>query len=264
LETLLLKVVGKKAVLDHVSVVRFYKKPHQPFLASPNSDVYARKLDVLNRGLSGYNTDWAIPVLEQCFATQQQQQHAPKVRILTVWFGANDACLKPSPQHVPLPKFISNIKQIVNMIQSPKSPYYSPCTRIILITPPPINEQRRAADLASRSVPLPLDRHFDTTKAYAEGVKDVGAEEGVAVVDVWTELWKAAGEDQQGLNKFLSDGLHLSKDGYAVMYDTLMKTIHEKYPELHYNNLQYVFARWDEINWQDPAASLAKRDAEFK
>ena len=28
-------------------------------------DVYARKLDVLNRGLSGYNTEWAIPVFEQ-------------------------------------------------------------------------------------------------------------------------------------------------------------------------------------------------------
>jgi hypothetical protein len=27
--------------------------------------VYARKLDVLNRGLSGYNTEWAIPVFEQ-------------------------------------------------------------------------------------------------------------------------------------------------------------------------------------------------------
>jgi hypothetical protein len=29
------------------------------------SVVYARKLDVINRGLSGYNTDWAIPVFEQ-------------------------------------------------------------------------------------------------------------------------------------------------------------------------------------------------------
>lgn len=27
--------------------------------------VYARKLDVINRGLSGYNTEWAIPVFEQ-------------------------------------------------------------------------------------------------------------------------------------------------------------------------------------------------------
>jgi len=27
--------------------------------------VYARKLDVINRGLSGFNTEWAIPVFEQ-------------------------------------------------------------------------------------------------------------------------------------------------------------------------------------------------------
>ncbi|KAG8896057.1 hypothetical protein FRB99_000200, partial [Tulasnella sp. 403] len=27
--------------------------------------VYARKLDVVNRGLSGYNSEWAMPVLEQ-------------------------------------------------------------------------------------------------------------------------------------------------------------------------------------------------------
>jgi hypothetical protein len=28
-------------------------------------DDYARKLDVYNRGFSGYNTDWAIPAFEQ-------------------------------------------------------------------------------------------------------------------------------------------------------------------------------------------------------
>jgi lysophospholipase L1-like esterase len=33
--------------------------------ANTGIDTYARKLDVVNRGLSGYNTDWAKPVLEQ-------------------------------------------------------------------------------------------------------------------------------------------------------------------------------------------------------
>lgn len=28
-------------------------------------DDYVRKLDVINRGMSGYNTDWIIPVFEQ-------------------------------------------------------------------------------------------------------------------------------------------------------------------------------------------------------
>jgi hypothetical protein len=29
------------------------------------TDVYARKLDVLNRGLSGYNTEWSLQVFEK-------------------------------------------------------------------------------------------------------------------------------------------------------------------------------------------------------
>jgi hypothetical protein len=29
------------------------------------ADLYVRKLDILNRGFSGYNTDWALPVWEQ-------------------------------------------------------------------------------------------------------------------------------------------------------------------------------------------------------
>lgn len=36
-------------------------------------DVYSRKFDVLNRGLSGYNSEWAIPVFEQvCTAIHTQ------------------------------------------------------------------------------------------------------------------------------------------------------------------------------------------------
>jgi isoamyl acetate esterase len=31
----------------------------------PCADVYARKLDVINRGMSGYNAEWALPVLQQ-------------------------------------------------------------------------------------------------------------------------------------------------------------------------------------------------------
>lgn len=30
-----------------------------------STDIYARKFDVLNRGYSGYNTEWAIPVFEK-------------------------------------------------------------------------------------------------------------------------------------------------------------------------------------------------------
>lgn len=34
---------------------------------------YVRKLDVINRGLGGYQTDWAIPVFEQVIRIQRSR-----------------------------------------------------------------------------------------------------------------------------------------------------------------------------------------------
>jgi len=210
------------------------------------SYVYARKLDVLNRGLSGYNTEWSLPVLERCIA-KSNETNLPKVRVLTIWFGANDACIKPSPQHVPLPKFANNLTYMINMIKSPTSPYYSPTTRIILITPPPVNTFQRRADLESRVPPFALDRDFEVTKAYAESVREVSRSEDVALVDVWSAVWEAAGEDEKSLSKFLRDGLHLNAEGYRIMYEALVATIKEVYPEVHYDNLGFTFPPWAEM-----------------
>ena len=102
------------------------------------------------------------------------------------------------------------------MVKSPKSSYYSPTTRIILITPPPVNTFQRRAELESRVPPLTLDRDFEVTKAYAESVRVVARSEGVALVDIWSALWEAAGKDEKSLSKFLVDGLHLNEEGYRV------------------------------------------------
>ena len=59
-------------------------------------------------------------------------------------------------------------------------------------------------------------RTFDVTKAYAEEVKKVGEAEKVPVIDVWTRIWEAAGEDKEAVKAFLTDGLHLGKAGYEV------------------------------------------------
>ncbi|KAI0668538.1 SGNH hydrolase [Trametes maxima] len=214
------------------------------------ADVYNRKFDVVNRGFSGYNTDWIIPIFEQIFPTQHQQQHAPKVRLLTIWFGANDAALPHSKQHVPLDQFQANLRHIIHAVRSPESPYYSPDTRIILITPPPVDPARWAAwleEAAPETKGDPPDRSFEQAQRYAEGVRDVATQEGVAVADAWTRIWEAAGRDESRLGEYLSDGLHLNTRGYAVVYDALIETIAAKYPEYHYDRLQTVFVSFDVI-----------------
>ncbi|TEB36221.1 GDSL Lipase/Acylhydrolase [Coprinellus micaceus] len=201
---------------------------------------YARKLDVLNRGYSGYNTEWALPVVEQCIA-QREDERAPKIRVLTLWFGANDACIKPSPQHVPLEKFEANIRKMINLVQS-----RSPDTRILLITAPPVNTHQRKADLESRDPPVPLDRLFETSKQYADAVRAIGEELGLGI------LWVACGEDEAAFSDFSPDGLHLNERGYEVLYDELIRVISDKYPEVHHDNLGFVFPPWKDIDWEHP------------
>lgn len=226
--------------------------------------VYARKLDVINRGLSGYNTTWAIPCFEQSLApSAAHDQHiTSKIRMLLIWFGANDACIPPSPQHVPLEQFKANLSHIINLVKSPESKYYSPQTEILLLTPPPIDTIQRGADLGSRNPPLELDRIFEITKAYAEGVKEVAKAHSVHLVDVFDAVWDAAGHTEKGLSKYLGDGLHCTSAGYEIVYEEIIKVITKELPLLHYDKLQPVFRHWSEINWDDPAESLKARPAE--
>ena len=102
------------------------------------------------------------------------------------------------------------------MVRSPSSEYYSPKTHILLISPPPVNTHQRVAELASRDPPRPCDREFDFTKLYAEAVVNTAQEEGVAVANLWTVLWEAAGKDERALSAYLLDGLHLNAKGYEV------------------------------------------------
>lgn len=206
------------------------------------ANLYVRKLDILNRGFSGYNTNWALPVWEQLIAKRGEVQHyTPRVQLITIWFGANDACLPGCTQHVPLSRFSENLTMMVRAIRAPESQWYSPETRLLLITPPPIH-------VPSMNVDMQPTRTFDVTKAYAEEVKKVGETENVPVVDAWSRIWEAAGNNKEVVKSFLTDGLHLGKSGYEVVFVALEEAIIQQYPEIYHENLQCNFPLWEYFN----------------
>jgi len=218
--------------------------------------VYARKFDVINRGLSGYNSEWAIPVFERCLIPVDERDAYPRIKMLLVWFGANDACIPPSPQHLPLDKYKANHHKIIDLVKSPSSQFYDPNTKIILLTPPPINTYQRGAELGSRNPPVALDRKFEVTKQYAQVVKEVAKEKGTFLVDIWQAIWDRSGREEKAMSKYLSDGVHFTPEGYEVVYDEIIKVIQEQIPELHYERLKSVFPAWDQIDWNDPIPSI--------
>lgn len=79
------------------------------------------------RGYSGYNTRWALKVLDRVFPVMTDHQSgggvgsdvgaAPSPLAVTVFFGANDACLPDryaAFQHVPLDEYKHNLRSIVS------------------------------------------------------------------------------------------------------------------------------------------------------
>lgn len=56
-----------------------------------------RKCDVVNRGLSGYNSRWAKIVLPRLIGSQSA---ADNIAAVTVFFGANDCALEGTVQEM--------------------------------------------------------------------------------------------------------------------------------------------------------------------
>jgi len=71
---------------------------------------WTRRIDVVNRGYSGYNSKWARLVVEKAVVNE-------KPDLVFVFFGANDAVDKEVVQHVPLHEYEDNMRYILTTIQ---------------------------------------------------------------------------------------------------------------------------------------------------
>jgi len=71
------------------------------------------------RGYSGYNTRWALKVVERVFPVAEEDG-GDFPGDVTVFFGANDACLPERCsgfQHVPLHEYKQNLRSIVSFLK---------------------------------------------------------------------------------------------------------------------------------------------------
>ncbi|KAH8812661.1 GDSL Lipase/Acylhydrolase family protein-like protein [Xylogone sp. PMI_703] len=216
---------------------------------------YARRLDVINRGFSGYTTKNALEVISKALPTPEQAS----VRFLTIWFGANDANKNESSdpyQYIPIDQYKRNLIELIN---HPSVKALSP--NIILLTPPPVEETVLDETRDQLGGYTGVVRQAKDAAEYAEVVKQVGRETGVPVVDVWSAFmersgWKAGSEEalpgsavlgkDKVLAELLHDGLHLGPEGYKIVFDELTKLIKEKWPAFPPYKMPYV----NKVAWE--------------
>jgi lysophospholipase L1-like esterase len=201
---------------------------------------YTRRADVLNRGFSGYNTNFALELLPRVFGPLEEVSSSSSssdecdsssgMLFCTVFFGANDAAKPGEDQHVPLETFGENLGKIISRIRARckngSGSSSSSSFPIILFTPPPVHEEMWAAFKESET----SDRTNARAREYGNKVKQVAAAHDCHVVDSWEVLSGSTNESEFG--KYLSDGLHLNESGNRLVYQAFMELLQEKYPHL--------------------------------
>ncbi|KAJ1393993.1 SGNH hydrolase-type esterase domain [Sesbania bispinosa] len=185
---------------------------------------FCRTADVVLRGYAGYNTRWALKVLDRIFPESQGGDggagNAP-VAAVTVCFGANDACLPDrcsAFEHVPLDEYKQNLRSIVSFFKK-----RWPTTHVLLITPPPIDEDARLRfPYVENPQGLP-ERTNEASGEYARACIAVAGECEIPVIDIWTKMqqfpdWK---------KDYLSDGLHLTQGGAQVFFEEVIRKLRD-------------------------------------
>ncbi|KAJ3185025.1 hypothetical protein HDU87_002591 [Geranomyces variabilis] len=213
------------------------------------TDAYARKLDVVQRGFSGYNTAHAVHMLPKILKTITPAQS--KLRLSTIFFGANDAAT--NVQGVPIAQYKENLATLISQIRD-----NDPATRVLLITPPPAHE----ADWAAHCVEINSDpaRKVERTRAYADACVQVagGDKSGnVAVLDTWNVLLPPDGAySVEKVKPLLSDGLHFGQGANSLLGPAVLKAIASAWPELKADNIEMNGPYWKDIDLADIPGSL--------
>ena len=252
-----------------------------PFL-SPLRAAYKRRVDILNRGLSGHTTRMCLPLVDKIVPPPppppshlEENQNANSLLLFTLFLGANDATLPGEPQHVPLPEYTANLTKILTY----PALLAHPDVKRIVITPAPVDEYQLAFPATATSTSTSTDpdsaatetgpsRTALNTRAYAMACREAGSALGLPVVDLWTLFMSAAGYVQRDpnqtpseaelpgskraprnavLGRLLPDGLHFSDEAYGLYRGEFERVLERWYPELGAERVGMVHPGWDEV-----------------
>ncbi|KAF1955995.1 SGNH hydrolase [Byssothecium circinans] len=179
---------------------------------------YKGKAEIINKGYASYTSSHIQHEFPRLLSSITAPS-APPTLLLTIFLGANDACFVGKTEYVPLPKFEANIREFVETALTQDA---LPDTKIVLITPPPINipdpvgkddddEEEEDLDLGpsmaaalAAARPNPKEergyRTYKSKKRYADKILEIAKEYEetgrVVGLDYWTALVDAGLADQ--------------------------------------------------------------------
>ncbi|KAI4669397.1 uncharacterized protein J4E79_001440 [Alternaria viburni] len=221
---------------------------------------YLGKARVVNEGKAGYTSTRLKADFARIISSATAPEAAPTL-LFTIFLGANDACFIGEKEYVPWPTFSANIREFLDTILTEQA---MENTKIVLITPPPINgsvvdtgESRSAREIQEINQSRkegPRYKTYMSKKRYADGLMQIAKEYEetgrVVGLNYWQHMVDAVVAEEGwecdedvppgcgllGAKSFpagwFTDGLHLNVKGYGVLNKELYELVTAKWPEL--------------------------------
>ncbi|KAI5957355.1 IAH1 [Candida jiufengensis] len=248
-----------KFILFGDSITQYSNEINDNFALQPAlQNRYIRKLDVINRGYSGYSSEHARLILPKLLESELNSKK-DNIKLMTIFFGTNDGFDDiNSIQPVELERHKENIKFLLQLaLENNIKP---------ILIGPSLHDPKIAKDEFSNSDKGSLGRDATTNERYhqySEGAKEVAQEFNVPFVDLWNlfridggwtkeQLFEVSGDKEHWqvgtLADYLNDGIHFTSKAYRIMFDGVVKAIEDYYPEYLPENLPTKLVGWREIN----------------
>ncbi|WEW60950.1 hypothetical protein PRK78_006438 [Emydomyces testavorans] len=168
---------------------------------------YKNRVEVVNEGYAGQTTRSLRPRFEKYILKKAEERGAPAPVFVTIFLGANDACIFGDDTYVPIAEYEEHIRHYVNSILDHPA---TQGTKVVLISPPPI-DVTPPKELSTGMLDIPSvaeslrsvvamgrgHRTWESKRKFAKKIVEIGHEfeaktEQVALLDFWTIITKFA------------------------------------------------------------------------
>lgn len=177
-------------------------------------------------------------------------QTATAPSLCTVFFGANDAAVPASKQHVPIEEYQVNLEALVALLRQAW-----PACLLVIVTPPPVDQEVWDA---GRGGPGGGMRQLELTRLYAEAACKVAASAGCECIDFFKVI-----HARDDWKECLSDGLHLATPGNQVLYDCVCELIAKRIPALKPHEAPVHFPLWGDMADAEAPKTLIPRFSHY-
>lgn len=206
-----------------------------------------RIADVVPRGFSGYNSRWCRILLPDVLSEFNPKQ----IACITILLGTNDSVPESSPtgQFVPVNEYAENMGAMIDFLESIGINHQ----KVILISPPNFHKENFDKWSLSNNKPVLPDEWKGKIEAYVSACEKVASDKKVSFLNLYEIFVKT--EDS---SRLFNDGLHFSRDGAQLLYDSLSPLVFKRLTEFTgkslENSMQYPY--WMDVDKEHPEKSL--------